>query len=541
MKKSLLLFVLLVASPACTQAHIVLLDNITAYSAENNQIVKKQALLFDTRTGLIVADTPENRSKAQHRDGGGAVVLPGLIDAHGHVLEYGLGRIEVQLRDITTLQQTLDSIKTYAELNTENDWIIGRGWNQVLWTDHAAFPNRQQLDNIVEDKPVWLSRVDGHAGWANSKALALAGIDKNTAAKDELILKDEQGEPTGVLIDNAMRHINRILPQPGEVEKIKAFKVAFNELAAAGITSVHDAGIGQTSHALYQQLAQQDAIPIRIYAMLDGTHPRLAQHLAAGPINIKDRYIVRSVKMMIDGALGSYGALLHQAYSDRPEAFGAYVMKPKQIEQKLRATTEHGFQANIHAIGDRGNTEVINLLSQDWANSKTLRHRIEHAQIMRLEDILRLHRHHIIASMQPTHATSDMNMAENRVGAARIKGGYAWKTIEDSGVVIASGSDFPVELFNPFFGLHAAVTRQNRENQPTGGWYPNEAMNVEQAFKTFTIHAAYAAHMENIIGNLEVGKYADFIIINQDIFNVDKSKIWATQVLETWVSGRKIH
>ena len=541
MKKNLLLLLTATILSTFAQAEIILMDNITAYSAENDEVKKKQALLFDTDTGLLLADTPKNRQQARQIDGQGAIILPGLIDAHGHVLEYGLGRIEAQLRDIDTLEQTLAVIKLYADLNSDNSWIIGRGWNQVLWTDTSDFPSRRDLDAIVSDKPVWLSRVDGHAGWANSKALELAGIDKTMAADDELILKDENGDPTGILIDNAMRHVTAKVPQPSQLDQIKAYKVAFAELAASGITSVHDAGISPYSHNLYQQLAQQDAIPIRIYAMLDGTHPMLAQALAAGHVNIKDHYIVRSVKLMIDGALGSYGALLHQPYSDRTETSGAYVMPLKRIENNLKLSVEHQFQANIHAIGDRGNTEVINLLSKDWANSKQLRHRIEHAQIMRLEDILRLQRGHIIASMQPTHATSDMNMAEDRVGAARIKGGYAWDTIHKSGVVIASGSDFPVELFNPFFGLHAAVTRQNRQNQPEGGWYPNESMDVEQAFKTFTINAAFAAHMEDKIGSLEIGKYADFIIINQDIFNIDKSKIWSTQVLETWVSGRKIH
>ncbi|WP_395374766.1 amidohydrolase family protein [Marinicella sp. W31] len=531
---------LLLLSFSCV-AEVIVLDNITAYSAENGQIKKTNTLIFDTNTGLILEDSAKNRQQGKRVDAQGAIVLPGLIDAHGHVLEYGLGRIEAQLRDINTLEQTLNTIKRYADENPNNSWIIGRGWNQVLWTDTNGFPNRQHLDTLVTDKPVWLSRVDGHAGWANSKALELAGIDKAMAADNDLIIKDQNGEPTGILIDNAMRRINEVLPQPSQLDKIKAFKVAFTELAAAGLTSVHDAGIGLDSHALYQQLAQQDAIPIRIYAMLDGSYSQLKDLLAPGHTNIKDRYIVRSVKMMIDGALGSYGALMHQPYSDKTDTTGAYVMSREHLENNLKQVVEHGFQANIHAIGDRGNSEVIDLLSQKWADSKTLRHRVEHAQIMRLEDILRLQRNHIIASMQPTHATSDMNMAENRIGAARIKGGYAWKTIEDSGVVIASGSDFPVELFNPFFGLHAAVTRQNRQDQPTGGWYANEAMDIEQAFKTFTIHAAYAAHMEDKIGNLEVGKYADFIIINQDIFTIDKSKIWSTQVLETWVSGRKIH
>jgi predicted amidohydrolase YtcJ len=282
-------------------------------------------------------------------------------------------------------------------------------------------------------------------------------------------------------------------------------------------------------------------MPIRVYAMLASGDPAFKDLVKRGHLNIDNHLIIRSVKLMIDGALGSYGAIMHDPYSDQPDKHGAYVQTPEQIKAALDFLVQHDFQANVHAIGDRGNTEVIDLLARPLMQSSKLRHRVEHAQILRLDDIIRFKEHDLIASMQPTHATSDMNMAEDRVGPERIKGAYAWQKLFKAGVVIASGSDFPVELINPFHGIHAAVTRQNHENQPAGGWYANEAMTVDQALQTFTINAAFAAHAEAFSGSLEAGKQADFIVIDQDIMTINPELIWKTRVLETWVGGQQIH
>ena len=274
--------------------------------------------------------------------------------------------------------------------------------------------------------------------------------------------------------------------------------------------------------------------------MLGSGDKAYASLLHKGRLNIENHFIVRSVKLMIDGALGSYGAILHEPYTDKPEMQGAYVQTPAMIKTKLDELTKAGFQANVHAIGDRGNTEVIDLLSRPNMNTSALRHRVEHAQILRLDDIKKFKQHGLIASMQPTHATSDMNMAEDRVGSERIKGAYAWQKLFDAGVIVASGSDFPVEMINPFHGLHAAVTRQDHQNHPAGGWYADEAMTVEQALQSFTINAAFAAHAETFSGSLDVGKQADFIVVDQDIFAIKPENIWKTQVLETWVGGKKV-
>ncbi|WP_223789097.1 amidohydrolase [Marinicella meishanensis] len=525
---------------ATVPAEIIHLTHIKGYSHNGQALQQLDQLLFDTASGQILAPTAENLKGARVVDGQGQVVLPGLHDAHGHILNYGLSRLKVDLRGFQSLSDTVAQATQYAAENQDLPWIVGRGWNQVLWPG-KAFPSRHDLDQISTEKPIWLERIDGHAGWANSKALELAGINRDTAKGNDLILKDAEGIPTGILIDNAMYAVDRLVPAITPEMKVKAMKLALNDLAAAGLTFVHDAGIGGDSHRIFTDLATKEQLPIRVYAMLASGDPLFVELLGQGQLNIENRFMVRSVKLMIDGALGSYGAIMHEPYSDKPEMRGAYVQTPAQIEQLLDSVVQANFQANVHAIGDRGNTEVIDLLARPAMKSSELRHRVEHAQILRLSDIAKFKQHNLIASMQPTHATSDMNMAEDRVGPERIKGAYAWQKLIQAGVVIASGSDFPVELINPFHGLHAAVTRQNHQNQPIGGWYPEENMTVAQALQTFTINAAYAAHAESFSGSLEVGKQADFIVIDQDIFEIKPQDIWKTQVLQTWVSGQPVY
>lgn len=525
---------------ASAPAEIIHLTHIKGYSHNGQALQQLDALLFDSETGLLLEPTEENLQQARVIDGQGQVVLPGLHDAHGHILNYGLSLLKVDLRGFASLSESLAQTTRYAAENQDLPWIVGRGWNQVLWPD-KAFPSRHDLDQISTETPIWLERIDGHAGWANSKALELAGINRETAKGNDLILKDAEGIPTGILIDNAMTAVDRLVPPITPAMKVKAMKLALDDLAAAGLTFVHDAGIGADSHQIYKELVSNGQLPIRVYAMLASGDPDFIHFIQQGQLNIENRFMVRSVKLMIDGALGSYGAIMHEPYSDKPEMQGAYVQTPAQIEQLLDQVVKANFQANVHAIGDRGNTEVIDLLARPAMKSSDLRHRVEHAQILRLSDIAKFKQHNLIASMQPTHATSDMNMAEDRVGPERIKGAYAWQKLIQAGVVIASGSDFPVELINPFHGLHAAVTRQNHQNQPAGGWFPEENMTVAQALQTFTINAAYAAHAESFSGSLEVGKQADFIVIDQDIFQIDPQAIWQTKVLQTWVGGQPVY
>ncbi len=532
--------VFLALFPMISFSEIVRIDHIQGYTHNGEKLITFNSLTFDSNSGRILADNTDQKVD-RLIDGNNQILISGLHDAHGHVMGYGLSQTQVQLQGLEDFNKVQEAIKKGLNNHQSDDWLLGRGWNQALWPE-KDFPTKQDLDELsIEQPPIWLTRIDGHAGWGNSAALKAAGITREMAKDNDLILKDKQGEPTGVLIDNAMDLMTRHIPSPSQQSQQQALKKAFADLAAVGLTYVHDAGISTDNHAMYRKLAETGHMPIRIYAMLASQDPDFEATLKKGLVNIANRYQMRSVKMMVDGALGSYGALLHEPYSDKPETHGAYVQDLETLKNKLKPTVAAGFQAAIHAIGDRGNTEVLNLLAEPTAFSDKLRHRIEHAQIMRPADIKRLSDNDIIASMQPTHATSDKNMAEDRIGPDRMAGAYAWHTALDNKVHLAFGSDFPVELINPFYGLHAAVTRQDRNNQPKGGWYKDEALSIEEAFKAFTIGAAYAAHDEHNNGSLKPGKYADFIIIDQNIFTIDPKDIWKTQVLETWVNGQRIY
>ncbi|MTJ01353.1 amidohydrolase [Idiomarina piscisalsi] len=474
----------------------------------------------------------------------GKTVLPGLIDAHGHVLGLGNSLLQVDLRDSTSVKDAAQRVKRYADTQPSLPWITGRSWNQENW-EEKRFPRASDLDELVNERPVWLTRVDGHAGWANSEALRLAGIDKDTVSPDGgEIVKDENGQPTGVLIDNAMQLVEKVIPEASFEQQRKAFQLAFEHLVERGITSVHDAGISADEVSVYKGLHNQELMPLRIYGMLAATEPKLPQLLAEGPYQTDDdKLTIRSVKIYADGALGSRGAALIEDYSDDHGNHGLMVTSQEQMMSLYRLIIPHGFQVNTHAIGDRANRVVLNNIEQAYETigGRNLRNRIEHSQIVHPDDLHRFKELNLVASMQPTHATSDKNMAEDRLGKERMEGAYAWQTFLQQGTIVASGSDFPVELANPFYGLHAAVTRQDRENMPEGGWYADESMSRAQALRSFTIDAAYAAWQEQELGSLEPGKWADFIIVDQDPFAADATNIWRTDVEATYVAGERVY
>ena len=476
-------------------------------------------------------------------DGLARTLIPGLIDAHGHVLSYGLSLLRADLTGSTSEQDAVARVVEFQGDNNELEWIQGRGWNQVLW-DSNSFPTAASLDAEFPDTPVWLTRVDGHAAWANSAALELAGINALTADPEGgQIIRNADGSATGVLVDNAMDLVRSKMPAGDSQEQKLALQSAMLALAAQGLTSVHDAGVSTAIIQTYQDLQAESGLPIRINAMLSAGDRYFEQQLARGPIHSIDHgFLVNSIKIAADGALGSRGAALIDSYSDQPGHQGLLLLNDEQLNYYMEAAMQAGFQVNTHAIGDLANKLVLDNYQRliETTGTRSLRHRIEHAQILRYEDIFRFAELGVIASMQATHATSDKNMAQDRLGETRIQGAYAWRKLLKAGAVIANGSDFPVESANPFYGLHAAVTRQDRDNQPVNGWLPEQRMTLEEAFASFTLDAAYAAHQEDLIGSLEEGKLADFILLDQDIFTIDPSRIWKTQVLETWVNGEII-
>ena len=478
---------------------------------------------------------------ADRVDLGGRVVLPGLTDAHAHIYGQGLLRINVDLGGSASVNEATARIAEHAASH-RRAWILGRGWNQVLWPV-KEFPTAADIDAVVDDRPVWLRRVDGHAGWANSRALEIAGIDNDTP--DPIggkILRDANGKATGVLIDKAMGLVQRHVPEPSRADIREAYARAVDELLSLGLTGVHDAGISIEHIEVLMSMADDDDLGLRVYAMIRDAGANLD---AVGKPIIAygdDRLDVRSVKLYSDGALGSRGAAMLEPYSDDAENRGLPFHTEDEMTAFVTKANRMGFQVGIHAIGDYGNRQALNAFdTAQRGEPSPLRNRVEHAQIIALDDIPRFASLGVIAAMQPIHATSDMNMAEDRVGPERIRGSYAWRRLLDSGAVIASGSDFPVELPNPFLGLYAAVTRQDRDGMPAGGWYAEQALTREEALRSFTLDAAYAAHQDDRLGSLEPGKWADFIVIDRDYFTIPAGEIDDIRVLETWVGGELVY
>lgn len=546
MRKTISALLLAALVPGSLIADTTLITNINGYTLDSSRTLQRFAALqiTDDRVDRLFTESDSLPELADLIiDGNGKTLLPGLIDAHGHVLSYGLSLLRVDLTGTGTEQQAAERVAAFRNANQALEWILGRGWNQVLW-DSNNFPTAATLDNLVNDKPVWLTRIDGHAGWANSVAMQLAGVTSQTEdPAGGQILRDANGNPSGVFVDNAMNLISSQIPESSQQELQFALSTAMLRLAAYGLTSVHDAGVGSDVVAAYKQLLRDGPLPIRVNVMLAATDSLYEQNLAAGHFrDSADTLTINSVKIAADGALGSRGAALIDDYSDMPGHKGLLLHNQERLEYFMRAAMNAGFQVNTHAIGDGANMIVLDNYEQLIAetNSRHLRHRVEHAQILRYEDILRFAELGVIPSMQATHATSDKNMAQDRLGDVRIEGAYAWRKLIDAGALIANGSDFPVESPNPFFGLHAAITRQDHNNDPAGGWFPEERMTMAEAFASFTMDAAYSGHQENLLGTLEVGKKADFIVIDRDLFSIPVSEIWQTQVIETWVNGNKI-
>ena len=523
-----------------------LVANINGYSLDaDRELIQFAAIQFsDDRVDRLFSDGDSLPENVDTRiDGNGLTLIPGLIDAHGHVLNYGLSLFRVDLIGTRSEQSAVQRVVDFAAENTELDWIQGRGWNQVLWNS-SSFPSAASLDTALSDRPVWLSRIDGHAGWANSVAIELAGVTESTEdPPGGQIIRDDDGKPTGVFVDNAMALIRSRIPPSSTAELSFALNTSMQRLASFGLTSVHDAGVDSRVVQAYKVLLEAGPLPIRVNVMLAATDPYYEQRLAEGHFRSDDDTLtIRSVKIAADGALGSRGAALIEEYSDLPGATGLLLHNPERLEYFMRAAMNAGFQVNTHAIGDKANKIVLDNYQQLIAETGTrdLRHRVEHAQVLRHEDILRFAELGVIASIQATHATSDKNMAQDRLGEVRIQGAYAWRKLRAAGAVIANGSDFPVESPNPFYGLHASITRQDHGNEPAAGWFPEERMTIEEAFASFTIDAAYAGHQENLLGTLEPGKKADFILLDRDIFTSPVSEIWQTSVLQTWVDGNRI-
>ena len=482
--------------------------------------------------------------RARRVDVGNATVVPGLIDAHAHIGGLGLAMLSADLVGTRDKAGILQRLRVHEQTLKPGEWLVGGGWDQNDWPQQR-FPNAADLDAAFPDRPVWLSRVDGHAGWANSAAIRAVRRDLSGDWQPDggRIDRDAAGKPTGLFIDNAMLLVEQARPAMSEATAEHALEIAMRAAAEQGLTGVHDAGITLAELGRYQRLADRGRMPLRISAMADGDGAALESLCRNGLYrHPSGRLQMRAVKLYADGALGSRGAAMLEDYSDDHGNRGLMVMSPAQLAAATAKAKRCGVQVATHAIGDRGNREALDAYATALGTDAASDHRwrIEHAQILSAQDLPRLAGLRVIASMQPTHATSDMPWAEDRVGAQRIAGAYAWRQLRDSGARLALGSDFPVERVDPRLGLQAATTRADGEGKPVGGWFPGEKLTAFEALRGFTLDAAHAGFAEAEVGSLVAGKRADFVVLAADPLASPEARLKEIAVLATYVDGKPV-
>ena len=533
-KTALALIAALLASPASAE---ILIRNVNGIQVgADGQLQHFGALLIDDNgrvESVIKMPTPRVRRYDQIIDGHGKTMLPGLIDAHGHVLDLGMTQMTVQLVGTSSIADLQQRLRDYAAAHPNDGWIIGFGWNQELWPD-KRFPTAADLDAVVADTPVVLERVDGHAVVANSAAMKAAGVTAQTAAPAGGRIEH------GLFVDNARDLIDKAIPARTPAQSDEALSKAQQQLLAVGVTGVGSMSTSIDDWEAMKRAGAAGTLNVRLMAYITAAQAAEANMKPTGWL-YDDRLRAVGVKVFADGALGSRGAWLKQPYADKLDTRGLQFHSDAEMQQIADAAAANGFQVATHAIGDAANAQVISTyeaLSKKYGRDR--RWRIEHFQIADPADIPRLAPAGIIASMQPTHQTSDRLMAEKRLGPTRLAGAYAWQTVLKSGARLAFGTDFPVESPNPFPGLSAAVSRQDMRGQPPGGWIPSERLTFAQALSAYTRGAAYAGFAEDKIGSLEPGKWADFILVDRDPTKVDALSLGNTQVLETWVAGKRV-
>ena len=527
------------------KANMLLINGIIYTLDAKNTITQAIAIRENTIVGVgSNDDITKSFSSDTVIDLQGKTVFPGLIDGHCHILGEG-GRLQtIDLVGTTSPEQIADLVSKRVEESKPEQWIIGRGWDQNDWSV-KEFPDHTILDKVAPYNPVLLRRVDGHAIWINQKALQIAGINSGIPEPNGgKILKDKKGNPTGVFVDNAMDLIDKVVPSLSDEEVEQRLKIALEECARLGLTEVHDMGVDLQTIRAYKRLIDRGECPIRVYAAIGDLGETWKHFLQSGTENGygNGMLTIRSVKLYVDGALGSRGAALIDEYSDDPGNRGLTIMSESQMDSICQQALEKGFQVCTHAIGDRGNHITLNVYERVLRNlskeKPTPRWRIEHAQVLQPTDIIRFKQLDVLPSMQPTHATSDMYWAETRLGPERVKGAYAWRSILKTGVQIISGSDFPVEYVNPLFGIYAAITRKDREGNPPEGWYSDQNMTRNEAVRSFTEWAAYGAFEESKKGTIEIGKWADLTILSKDIMKISPIEILNTDVKMILVNGK---
>ncbi|WP_281847689.1 amidohydrolase [Olleya namhaensis] len=512
-----------------------IITNANVYTVDANF---SNAEAFAIKDGKFVAVGKaadiKNKYKAKALiDVAGQTVLPGFIDAHCHFYGLGLNQLQVNLRDTKSYDDVISKVVEFQK-KKPSKFIIGRGWDQNDW-EVKTYPTKAELDKLFPNIPVALTRIDGHAMICNQAALDLAKITESTIAEGGEILK-ENGKLTGVLIDNPMELVEAVFPEPTKQQQIDALLEAQKICTDLGLTTVSDAGLDKQVIELIDSLQQAGTLDMRIYAMISNREANLDYYLNKGKIKT-DRLNVQSVKVYADGALGSRGAALKQDYSDQHDHFGALVIGVEAYKDLAKRIEKAGYQMNTHAIGDSANRFVLQTYAKTLESESNRRWRVEHAQVITDNDFEYFKNENIIPSIQPTHATSDMYWAEDRLGKDRIKGAYAYKTLLEKSGRVALGTDFPVERVSPFLTFYAAVSRQDTKQYPEGGFNKENGLTREETLKGMTIWAAYSNFEDTEKGSIEVGKYADFIILGDNIMTIDQKEIPNIKVKETYING----
>lgn len=523
------------------EAADLIVHNAQVYRV-NEAFDKAEAFAVKDGKFLAIGTSQEildNYEAANTLDAEGRFISPGLYDAHCHFLGYGTFLQQADLVGTKSYEEILERLIAYREKYPDKTWIIGRGWDQNDW-ENKEFPTKLPLDSLFPDVPVYLTRVDGHAALVNQKVFDLAKLSPESKVAQGGLIEKKDGALTGILIDNAMGMVSRNIPDPTEEEKAQALIDAQNNCFAVGLTSVNDAGLAREDIELIDRLHKEGKLKMRIYAMVSNTRQNREYYLKKGPFKT-DFLNVSAFKVYADGALGSRGACLIEPYSDSPEEIGFLRASPEELETWIKSIGEAGFQVNTHCIGDSANRFILDIYAKYLGGKNDKRWRIEHSQIIHPDDMNKFGDYNVIPSVQPTHCTSDMYWADERLGPERLKGAYAFQELYEQNQLIAFGSDFPVEGINPFWGFSSAVVRQDSEAYPEGGFQMENAVSREVALKAMTLWAAYSSKEENEKGSIEIGKFADFIILEDNLMEIEGNALRDIKVYQTYVNGELVY
>lgn len=536
------LLLALTGCPGARQSADLLVYNATVYPVDST-FSKAEALAVQDGRVVFVGSTAEARQRyapEQEVDARGKFIYPGFYDAHCHFYRYALNSLpSANLVGTASWSEVLQQLRAQRRKFPQAAWLTGRGWDQNDWPG-KQFPTKDSLDRQFPDVPVFITRVDGHAALVNQKALDLAGVTSRTPISGGVLERDAQGRLTGLLVDNAVDLVSAKVPDPTRPEAVKLLLQAQQECLALGLTSLTDAGLEPAQIALIDSLQKAGQLKLRLSAMISATPANVAYYLKRGPYRT-ERLTVNSFKVYADGALGSRGACLLHPYSDRPKQAGFLLSSVKDYRELARRLAASPFQMNTHAIGDSANRLLLDIYGEVLRGQQDRRWRIEHAQVVSPGDVAKFARYGIVPSVQPTHATSDMYWAGERLGPERVKTAYAYQDLLRATGRLALGSDFPVEYLNPLFGFHAAVARQDAKNFPQGGFQPENAISREAALRGMTEWAAWAAFEDEQKGTLTPGKWADFVILDQDIMTAPAARLRDVKVLGTYVQGERVY